>query len=112
LELLRFILSDEGAIVTAFSSAIEALQAIPSALPDILISDISMPDMSGHELVQRIRALPVHQGGNIPAIAITAYAQLWNQEEAIASGFQTSIAKPFDLAEVIETVTQITAASL
>jgi CheY-like chemotaxis protein len=71
-ELLAHILSDGGATVSTTWCAAEALRLIEQAPPDVLLSDVGMPDVSGYALIQQIRAMPVDRGGRIPAIALTA----------------------------------------
>ncbi|MGB3655473.1 MAG: PAS domain S-box protein, partial [Rivularia sp. (in: cyanobacteria)] len=71
-ELIAFLLEQEGATVTTAASASEALESIAKSTPDLLISDIGMPDMDGYELIETIRAS--EKGKSIPAIAVTAYA--------------------------------------
>ncbi|WP_096595375.1 ATP-binding protein [Calothrix sp. NIES-2098] len=107
-EFLTFVLTQEQATVTAVSSGFAALNAINQRIPDLLISDIGMPEMDGYMLIQNIRAAP--QGKSIPAIALTAYAGELNQQKAIAAGFQRHIVKPVDanalIAIAIELVRQ------
>src|SRR5205085_9655599 len=74
-ELLRTSLSECGALVTVAASVDEAFAAFEAAIPDILISDIGMPDVDGYELIRRLRELPLEGGGKVPAIALTAYAR-------------------------------------
>jgi PAS domain S-box-containing protein len=102
LDLISFLLKTNGAIVTVATTAAEALQALESAVPDVLLSDIGMPDMDGYALIQAIRASDRSQ--NLPAIAITAYAGELNQQSAIAAGFQRHIAKPIDSDQLIQTI--------
>jgi signal transduction histidine kinase len=96
LELVRVILQSSGAQVKTATSAAEALTLLREFQPDILVSDISMPEMDGYQLIQRIRQLPPQQGGNIPAIALTAHAGEANQQQASQAGFQGHLAKPLD----------------
>lgn len=106
--LITFLLDEEGAKVIGVSSAIEALQAISEYQPDMLLSDIGMPDMDGYTLMRQIRTLPPEQGGNIPAIALTAYAGEYNQQQAIAAGFQMHITKPAEPSELVAAVVKLT----
>ncbi|PHM06807.1 response regulator, partial [Nostoc sp. 'Peltigera malacea cyanobiont' DB3992] len=64
--------------------------------PDILLSDIGMPLMDGYMLLREVRKLPPEQGGQIPAIALTAYAGEINYNQAMAAGFQKHLPKPVD----------------
>jgi PAS domain S-box-containing protein len=115
LELLRFLLNEEGAIVSGFTSPSAALQSLTQSPPDLLISDIGMPEMDGYELIQQVRlfeasqreSLPPQQGGQVRAIALTAFAQRADQKRATDAGYQAYIAKPVDPAQVITTITQI-----
>jgi CheY-like chemotaxis protein len=85
---------------------LEALQALDRSQPDILISDIGMPDMDGYELVRIIRAN--EQGQRLPIIAITAYAGELNHQQAIKAGFQRHISKPFDFEQLIIAIVELT----
>jgi PAS domain S-box-containing protein len=95
-ELLTVLLTEYGAEVLSVASAAEVLVALESFQPDILVSDIGMPDVDGYTLLQQIRSRTAAQGGQIPAIALTAYAGDVNQQLALAVGFQQHIAKPIE----------------
>ncbi|MEH2276418.1 MAG: PAS domain S-box protein [Nostoc sp.] len=95
-EFIAFVLEQHGAIVTAVASGTDALQAIAQSIPNMIISDIGMPEMDGYMLIRQIRALPPQQGGQIPAIALTAYAAEVDQQQVIAAGFQRHVTKPID----------------
>ncbi len=107
-DFLAFVLEDYGANVTVVASAGEALNALPQVQPDVLLSDIGMPEVDGYMLIRQIRAMPLEQGGQIPAIALTAYAGETDQNQALAAGFTQHIAKPVaptELAKVIASLT-------
>ncbi|WP_371819356.1 ATP-binding protein [Tolypothrix sp. PCC 7910] len=93
-EFLTFVLTQHQATVTTVASGAEALKVLAQAVPDLLISDIGMPEMDGYMLMQTIRASQPDQF--LPAIALTAYAGELNQQKAIAAGFQRHIVKPID----------------
>ncbi|MEH2330276.1 PAS domain S-box protein [Nostoc sp.] len=95
-EFFSFALEQYGATVTAVESADEALQTLVQSKPDILLSDIGMPLMDGYMLLREVRKLPPEQGGQIPAIALTAYAGEINYNQAMAAGFQKHLSKPVD----------------
>ncbi|QLE44124.1 PAS domain S-box protein [Nostoc sp. C052] len=95
-EFFSFVLEQYGATVTAVESADEALQTLVQSSPDILLSDIGMPLMDGYMLLREVRKLPPDQGGQIPAIALTAYAGEINYNQAMAAGFQKHLPKPVD----------------
>ena len=104
-DLLEFLLKANGAIVTVVTTAAEVLQALERTLPDVLLSDIGMPEMDGYALIRAIRASD--RGQNLPAIAITAYAGELNQRSAIAAGFQRHLAKPIDSDQLIQTIREL-----
>jgi PAS domain S-box-containing protein len=106
LDLLNFVLTQEGAIVTAITSATEVLAIVAENPPDILVSDIGMPEVNGYELLQRIRALPSQQNEPIKAIALTAFAQPEDEEQAINAGFQAYLSKPVNLVELITAIAE------
>jgi signal transduction histidine kinase/ActR/RegA family two-component response regulator len=99
-DIIVSILEYYGAAVHSVSSALEALDAFPVEKPDILLSDIGMPEMDGYALIQEIRALPPDQGGNIQAIALTAYAGEINQQQILQAGFQKHLTKPIEPAKL------------
>ncbi len=106
-EFVAFVLEQAGAIVTSVASATKALQAFSQAVPEIVVSDIGMPEMDGYMLMRHIRSLPLEQGGQVPAIALTAYAGEMDRQQAIAAGFQRHIAKPIDPETVVAIVTEL-----
>jgi PAS domain S-box-containing protein len=106
-EFISFVLTAEGATVTAASSATEALEILQKSSPDILISDIGMPEMDGYMLMKHIRSLTAEKGGTIPAIAVTAYAGDSNQKLALDAGFQMHISKPVEPTELIKVTTNL-----
>jgi CheY-like chemotaxis protein len=106
-EIISFILEDYGAQVTVAASAKEALDYILESKPNLILSDLGMPDIDGYSLIGQIRALPSEQGGDIPAIALTAYATDEDHDRAIASGFQYYLTKPINPDELLITVLKI-----
>ncbi len=103
-ELVTFILEQQGAKVTAAASAQEALVALTESKPDVLLSDIGMPQMDGYMLIQQVKALASEQGEQIPAIALTAYAGEMNQQKALAAGFCKHISKPIEPEELVHVI--------
>lgn len=103
-DLLRFMLEDYGAIVTVVSSAKEALTTLDAATPDVLISDVAMPQMDGYSLIEQIRQRP--SGEQLPAIALTAYARQEDRDQAIQAGFNDHLAKPVDPLELMKLIQQ------
>ncbi|RCJ41177.1 hypothetical protein A6770_08815 [Nostoc minutum NIES-26] len=106
-DFISFVLQEEGAEVTSVSSAIEALQALPNSKPDVLLSDIGMPEMDGYMLIRQVRTWQPEEGGQIPAIALTAYAGEYNQQQAFNAGFQMHVSKPAEPTELVAAVTRL-----
>lgn len=107
-DLVTFILQHNGAQVKAVASANEALEAINKSLPDILISDVGMPEVDGYMLMRQIRCLKPEKGGKIPAIALTAYAGDINERQAFSAGFQKHLAKPIEPDLLVQTILSLT----
>jgi CheY-like chemotaxis protein len=106
-ELALTILEEYGAKVRVAASAMEALTALDQFKPDVLICDIGMPEVDGYMLMRQVRQRSPEAGGEVPAIALTAYASELNQQQALAAGFQKHIAKPVEpdkLASAIATL--------
>ncbi len=95
-DLIVSILEEYGASVYAVASASDALNAFALQKPDILLSDIGMPETDGYMLIRQIRSLPPLQGGDIQAIALTAYAGEINQQQILQAGFQKHLTKPIE----------------
>lgn len=106
-DLLNFVLESCGAEVKTAGSTAEAMQLIGRKSFDIIISDIGMPVEDGYALISKIRDLPTEQGGNVPAIALTAYARAEDRVRALRSGFQLHIAKPVESTELIAAVANL-----
>jgi CheY-like chemotaxis protein len=100
-ELLAELLTELGASCRAASSGNEALATFVQKPPEIVVSDLWMPDGDGFELVRRIRSFPPEQGGLVPAIAVSAAS---NTEEALMAGYHVLIAKPYDPTVIIEAI--------
>ncbi|AFZ58540.1 PAS domain S-box protein [Anabaena cylindrica FACHB-243] len=105
--LLTTILGQYGAKVMAVSSAPEAITALPEFHPDILVSDIGMPQEDGYTLIRKIRTLPSDEGGKIPAAALTAYARAEDRTQALLAGFQLHIPKPVNPTELAAVVANL-----
>ena len=106
---LAQLLAAQGADVRAEPSAHDGYTSFKAFRPDVIVSDIAMPQEDGHSLMRKIRALEQDSGKKTPAIALTAYAEPRDREEAFASGFQEYLNKPVDagiLATAIRKLTQ------
>jgi PAS domain S-box-containing protein len=106
-EFFTVALSHYGADVKSVASAREALKVLAQSQPDILLSDIGMPIMDGYMLMRQVRTKPPELGGQIPAIALTAYAGEINHQQAIAAGFQKHISKPVDPVELAQAIASL-----
>ena len=105
-EMLRRLLSRFKAEVQTAGSAAEALAAVEQFRPDVLVSDIGMPDVDGYELIRRVRMLG--EGlGSTKAIALTAFARLEDRTRAMLAGFQTHLSKPIEPGELVVTIASL-----
>ena len=103
-DLLLAMLERAGARVTLASSAEEGLASLRAVRPNILISDIGMPGMSGHELIRSVRALSEGEGGRTPALALTAYARAEDRTHALHAGFDWHLTKPIASTEMLDAI--------
>lgn len=101
-EFLSTALQTYGAQVKTVASAQEALSAIEEYKPDVLVSDIGMPQEDGYSLIRKVRSLSETQGGTIPAVALTAYARGEDRNRAIAEGFQMHFSKPIEPSQLVK----------
>jgi CheY-like chemotaxis protein len=106
-EMLVTLLEQHGALVAAAASAGEALTALESAVPDVLISDIGMPGESGYDLMRKVRLLSPEGGGRVPAIAFTAYSSEKDRLDVLAAGFQVHHTKPTDPSRLFAAITAL-----
>lgn len=105
--LVKRFLEDCQAVVTTAASAEEALQLVESQRPDVLVSDIGMPGEDGYALIRKVRGLGAARGGNVPAVALTAYARAEDRVKAVLAGFQHHVVKPVEPAELIAMVASL-----
>jgi PAS domain S-box-containing protein len=106
-ELICRILTDCRAQVTMAGNAGEALAALRLSPPDLLISDLGMPEVDGFELLSRVRALGREHGGHLPALALTAFARSEDRLRALEAGFSAHISKPVEPSELIAMVASL-----
>ena len=105
--LIKRLLEDRQASVRTAGSAAEAFELIRSERPEVLVSDIGMPEEDGYSLIRRVRALGPEHGGHVPAIALTAYARAEDRLKTIMAGFQVHLAKPVDTRELLALVASL-----
>ncbi|MFN0242826.1 MAG: ATP-binding protein [Planctomycetota bacterium] len=103
-EMLQRMLEERGARVGTASGARRALELLDELRPDVLVSDIGMPDMDGYDLIREIRA----RGNAVPAIAVTAFARAEDRIRALRLGFNAHVAKPLEPQELIEVIVALT----
>jgi CheY-like chemotaxis protein len=108
-DFVTFVLEQDGADVMGVASALEALQAVAEAKPDVLVSDIGMPNMDGYTLMRQLRTWTPEQGGQIPAIALTAFASKSDQQQAITVGFQMHLPKPLNAEALVQAIVRLIA---
>jgi CheY-like chemotaxis protein len=106
-ELTRTILQYCGALVTAVGSAMEAMHVLERITPDVLVSDIAMPEKDGYWLIHAVRKLPPAEGGRVPAVAVTAYGQSHGPDRTLAAGFHAHVRKPLDPWELCRTLASV-----
>lgn len=106
-EMLTLVLQDRGADVSSASSAAAALTALHSHVPDVLVSDIGMPGEDGHTFIRKVRRLGARRGGDVPAVALTAYATPADAANAIAAGFTRHVTKPIVADAVVRVVASL-----
>jgi CheY-like chemotaxis protein len=103
--LVRRVLKECGADVAVAESAAEALKLVGSFRPDILVSDVGMPDQDGYDLIRQVRGRLAAK--TLPAVALTAFARSEDRRRALLAGFQTHVAKPVDPAELVAVVASL-----
>ncbi len=106
-DLIRRVLEDSGARVATAGSAEEGLALIETESPQVLVSDIGMPGTDGFELLRMVRALGQGRGGDLPAIALTAFARSEDRVRALRAGYRVHLSKPVDPSELIATVASV-----
>jgi signal transduction histidine kinase/CheY-like chemotaxis protein len=107
LEVVRELLELAGAHVLSAASAADALRLVRREVPDVLVSDIGMPDEDGYDLIRAVRALAPEEGGKVPAAALTAFTQPDLREQALAAGYELYLAKPIEPGELTAAVARL-----
>jgi signal transduction histidine kinase/CheY-like chemotaxis protein len=109
-DLISIILTQSGAEVKAVATAAEALHELMEWRPDVLVSDIGLPDEDGYTLIRRVRAVEAKAGAlrKVPAVALTAYARGQERLQALAAGYQAHISKPAKSTDLVLTIKNLT----
>jgi len=108
---MKRVLFDFGADVRVASNAFDGLAILRKELPDVILSDLGLPEIDGFQFIAKVRSLKPEEGGNVPAIAVSAFVQESDQKLALEAGFQMFAAKPVvwhDLVSKIQSLTQET----
>ncbi|HEY0477040.1 MAG TPA: ATP-binding protein [Kofleriaceae bacterium] len=106
-DMVQTLLEQCGARVRAAASAAHAFELFVDQRPDIVVSDIGMPNEDGYGLIARLRACTPAGGGNVPAVALTAYARTQDRTRALLAGFSNHVAKPVDPSELVAVVASL-----
>ncbi len=108
-ELVAYLLETSGMEVSVAGSAAEALTSLADHVPDVVVSDIGMPDEDGYSLIRSIRTLSDERRKGIPAVALTAFARNEDRTRALVEGFNLHMVKPVDPATLIAAVAELAA---
>ena len=106
-EIISTVIGRTGAEVKACISASEALLKMAEWRPDVILSDIAMPEEDGYSFIGKVRSLPRDKGGETPAAALSAYARDEDRMQALAAGYQMHIAKPIGASQLITMVAKL-----
>ena len=104
---LKLILEQNGAVVTGAASAQEAFAVVEALRPDVILSDIAMPEEDGLSFIRRVRQLPPERGGRVPAAALSAYAGSDHRRQALLAGFQDHVRKPIQPAHLLAVIARL-----
>ena len=108
LDMLKFVLGQSEAEVTTATSVTEALQTLERSPVNVIVSDLAMRDQDGYDLIRQIRTRAPERGGNIPAIALSAYTRPEDRTRAVAAGFQLHLPKPIDPGDLVAALARLT----
>jgi signal transduction histidine kinase/ActR/RegA family two-component response regulator len=106
-QIISTVITRTGAEVKACTSASEALANLAEWKPDVILSDIAMPDEDGYSFIGKVRSLPREKGGETPAAALTAYARDVDRRQALAAGYQMHIAKPIGAGQLVTMIARL-----
>src|SRR5688500_1282918 len=106
-EIISTVIGRTGAEVKACISASDALSKLAEWRPDVILSDIAMPEEDGYSFIGKVRSLPREKGGETPAAALTAYARDEDRNQALAAGYQMHIAKPIGASQLVTMVAKL-----
>jgi signal transduction histidine kinase/ActR/RegA family two-component response regulator len=105
--LTSLVLTQAGATVKAAASVRDALEMLDAERPDVLVSDVGLPDQDGYALIRQLRQREKDHGGFLPAVALTGYARAEDRVRVLAAGFQAHVPKPVEPAELATVIADI-----
>jgi PAS domain S-box-containing protein len=108
-EVVSMLLEERHARVRTAACAEDALRLLEAERPDVIVSDIGMPGMDGYAFMRRVRALPPERGGDVPAVALTAFARAEDRTAALRAGFQSHLSKPVHPPELMAAICALVA---
>ena len=106
-QIISTVITRTGAEVKSCESAHEALAKLSEWKPDVILSDIAMPEQDGYSFIRQVRSLPRDKGGDTPAAALTAYARDIDRRQALAAGYQMHIAKPIGASQLVTMIARL-----
>jgi CheY-like chemotaxis protein len=106
-DLVEALLADAGAIVATAATVDESLEALERFRPEVIVSDLAMPDEDGYALIRRIRSHGASRGGHVPAVALTTHAGAEDRIRALAAGYNTHVTKPVEPGELVAVVASL-----
>jgi CheY-like chemotaxis protein len=106
-QIISTVITRTGAEVRSCESAHEALIKLEEWKPDVILSDIAMPEQDGYSFIRQVRSLPHDKGGDTPAAALTAYARDIDRRQALAAGYQMHIAKPIGASQLVTMIARL-----
>ena len=106
-QIISTVITRTGAEVKSCQSAHEALVKLSEWKPDVILSDIAMPEQDGYSFIRQVRSLPRDKGGDTPAAALTAYARDIDRRHALAAGYQMHIAKPIGANQLVTMIARL-----
>ncbi len=110
LKMLSVILTEYKATVQTATSVAEAFEVLQWYKPDVLVSDLAMPEEDGYTLINKFREFGIKAGRQVPAVALTAYVRVEDRARALSAGFNMFVPKPVEPAELITAISNLTEA--
>jgi len=108
LDLLAFVLRAAGATVVPATNAVDGYNLLSRSRPDVVLSDVGMPGEDGLTFIGRVRRLSPERGGDVPAVALTAYVRQVDRDKVLSSGFQAYLAKPIEPMALVSSILEVT----